>query len=332
MKSKGIILIILFIGVAIGIAIADQYKASPIPDQLTTWKNQALQEIGKANTISTEDYFAQAQGAIDNRATNAPAVGTIYTCDTEALGNALDRPWIDENGVITFSAKPVIEGEEAWNSNLIITADAENRAIDGNGLPIHPTGIFPIDPSSDAGGFDANPNSISTYELNHLIPANPQIAEEPSCLPMGTIGIALSGGVFFNALDAEARDAVANEIFDGCEGHPQQNGEYHYHHDSPCFNTSEEKAHSPLIGYAIDGFGIYGPRNMDGKIVTNADLDDCHGHSEQVIQDEGSAAETYHYHVNQEFPYTLGCFTGEVDPTILEQRSPPPGGAPPLIQ
>lgn len=152
-----------------------------------------------------------------------------------------------------------------------------------------------------------------------------KIAAKPGCLPMGTIGIALSGAVFFNALDADKRDAVANEILDVCEGHPQQQGQYHYHHNSPCFDQGKEGEHSPLSGYALDGFGIYGARGEDGNILTNNDLDECHGHTGSAFDRLGQSINEYHYHINNEFPYTPGCFKGEVDNSMLERRPAPEG-------
>ena len=32
------------------------------------------------------------------------------------------------------------------------------------------------------------------------------------------------------------------------------------------------------MGYAIDGFGIFGRYGDGGKALTSADLDECHGH------------------------------------------------------
>jgi hypothetical protein len=63
------------------------------------------------------------------------------------------------------------------------------------------------------------------------------------------------------------------------------------------------------MGYAFDGFGIYGYYGTDGKEVTNASLDECHGHS-HAIEWDGQQVEMYHYHATREFPYTVGCFKG----------------------
>jgi hypothetical protein len=68
-----------------------------------------------------------------------------------------------------------------------------------------------------------------------------------------------------------------------------------------------------LFGYALDGFGIYGPRGADGKEITNAQLDECHGMTSPVIWN-GKIQNIYHYVLNSEYPYSVGCFRGFVDP------------------
>jgi hypothetical protein len=47
--------------------------------------------------------------------------------------------------------------------------------------------------------------------------------------------------------------------FDNCLGHPQQQGEYHHHVSPNClYNQTDSTHHSPIIGYAFDGFPVYG--------------------------------------------------------------------------
>ena len=99
---------------------------------------------------------------------------------------------------------------------------------------------------------------------------------------------------------------------DQCWGHPYAQ-QYHLHGYSwKCFPNQGTEGHSPLFGYALDGFGIYGPRGDDGKMVTNEQLDECHGHTHPVMWD-GKMQNIYHYHLNREFPYAVGCFRGEVN-------------------
>ena len=253
-----------------------------------------------------------AQGAVDQRARSKPARHTIFSCHRQTMSAALNRPWVDSHGVIDVAKKPRVEGAVSWSSQLHVARQDQTLQLTGNGVPNHPTGTFPVAPDSEAFRYDRNPNSIQAYTVQYTIPHAPVLAAEPGCLPMGTIGVALTGAVFFNALDAPGRDAVVNEIFDRCEGHPERHGRYHYHHYSPCFDQGDANTHSPLIGYALDGFGIYGPRDAGGAYITNDQLDACHGHTGPVPAAHGQTNVIYHYHANREFPYTLGCFSGVV--------------------
>ncbi len=121
------------------------------------------------------------------------------------------------------------------------------------------------------------------------------------------IGVALNGVAIFNALDAAGRDAVAHETQDVCDGHPQAAGIYHYHGPSPCMPGQDGNAQ--LVGYALDGFGIYSRYDANGNEITNADLDACHGTTSQVMWN-GKLTSIYHYVLTQEYPYTIGCFQG----------------------
>jgi len=89
-------------------------------------------------------------------------------------------------------------------------------------------------------------------------------------------------------------------------------GQYHYHSASDCMEEVGKGAdgHSGLVGYALDGFGIYGSARAGGTHLSNGDLDACHGHVETVVW-AGKATQMYHSHLTDEYPYTLGCFAGK---------------------
>ena len=127
---------------------------------------------------------------------------------------------------------------------------------------------------------------------------------------MGIIAISTTGVPIFNGFDAGGRDAVANEIQDVCDGHPDISGTYHYHSGSSCIlDSSKGETHSDLVAYAIDGFGLYGKYGENGKLLFTKDLDECHGHTHIILWD-GKTKEMYHYHSSPDFPYTISCFRG----------------------
>ena len=41
--------------------------------------------------------------------------------------------------------------------------------------------------------------------------------------------------------------------------------------------TEADGNHSPIVGFMIDGYAIYGPQGEDGDVPT--DLDECGGHA-----------------------------------------------------
>jgi hypothetical protein len=248
----------------------------------------------------------------DGMVSDEPQAGYIWACRTAFNGGGAfaEGPWIHDDGTWDRTTKVTVDGEVEW-ANYVFTIQTvgDHRLITGNGLPNHPTGIYPIQASDDAYQYDRNPNAITEQALTFELPLNPTLAAAPSCAD-GTVGIMLTGIPIFNGFDAEGRDAVAHEIQDLCGGHPEITGQYHYHDLSPCIEAMEDGTeHSPLVGYAFDGFGIYGFRGEDGLIVTNADLDECHGHTHEV-EWEGQMVEMYHYHATAEFPYSIGCFRG----------------------
>jgi hypothetical protein len=216
--------------------------------------------------------------------------------------------WMNGDGAWDATKKSVVDGSVTWPHSFTVTLQGDQRVMTGNDLPDHPTGNYPVSSSDDAYAVDRNPNSIREQSITLTIPANPTAAAQPNCVG-GEVGIMLSGVVIFSAFDAEGRDAVAHEVQDECDGHPQMSGFYHYHSLSDCIEDTSTSGHSALMGYAFDGFGIFGYYGEDGAEVTNEDLDVCHGHT-HVVEWDGQMVEMYHYHATHEFPYVVGCFHG----------------------
>jgi hypothetical protein len=253
----------------------------------------------------------------DGKHAAAPKQGYIWTCSQTFRGGGAHASgaWIRGDGTYDFTAKPAVEGAIVWPSQFKFELVGDTRVVTSNNLPNHPTGVFPIARESEAFKYDRNPNRISSKNFRLVLPRDPTVTD-PSCVGMGPIGFLKTGGALFHGLDAPGKDAVANEIQDRCQGHPERDGSYHYHSLSTCLEPdAPAREHSPLVGYALDGFGIFGRHGDGGKEMTNADLDDCHGHTHEVEWD-GLRKSVYHYHATWEYPYTLGCFRGK--PKALE--------------
>jgi len=125
-------------------------------------------------------------------------------------------------------------------------------------------------PDYTIGPWTANPNIPVNKNFVFKITRNPeQNTGTLTKTPLGHIGLWSNGVSIFNAKDGMSynnagvwnRDALFYEgiSFDNCLGHPGPNGEYHHHVNPTClYDDTDSTNHSPIIGYAFDGFPIYG--------------------------------------------------------------------------
>jgi hypothetical protein len=274
--------------------------------------------LGAGSSSATSPRFLPLG---DGKVTTAgPRRGHVYACRTGFIpeggphrggGAQAEEPWI-HGETYDLTAKATVDGRVRWrNARLHRSAGRRRLSFSGNGLPTWATtGRFPISPDDDAYTYDRNPNSIRAQRVRYSLPRHPRKAVRASCLSGGPIGTAKNGVAIFNALDAEDRDAIAHETQDSCGGHPQRLGIYHYHAIPSCLTRGESKRRaSGLVGWALDGYPIFGPRGSGGKLLRNADLDACHGQTSKVFY-EGRRQRIYHYNATLEYPYTLGCFRG----------------------
>lgn len=302
-------------------AVADATAVSPAraPEAVTspTGGGTPAPPGPAAGAASTAPAWA-ALPLGDGNVSSSPQVGYVFSCQTTFGQNGAPggkAPWI-AGSTWDATAKPMVRGEVAWpNSRITITLQGAERIVRANNLPTHPTGMFPIQRTDPVFRFDANPNPIREQTILLRLPANPREAAAPSCVPQGMIGFTVSGAALYNALDGAGRDAAAHEVQDLCDGHPQGAGQYHYHSWSDCLADAAGAAgrHSDLIGYALDGFGVFGLIGEGGAILSNADLDACHGHTHPIMWD-GQLTSMYHYHMTREYPYSVGCFHGTRGP------------------
>jgi hypothetical protein len=149
--------------------------------------------------------------------------------------------------------------------------------------------------------FVKNPNSIAAQNYTFRIPVNPAVSSNHAATPLGAIGVSLNGVPFYNQY-AGPNQPLTNEInsFDQYNGHPQQMGAYHYHVE-PLYLTNAE-GDDALLGFLLDGFPVYGPME-NGVTVTDASLDDYHGHSHATADFPNGI---YHYHISSGAPYING--------------------------
>ena len=240
--------------------------------------------------------------------TSAAQKGNIYLCNAnfvpEGQAGAQNRgPWFtNNNSQWDMNKKAAVTGKVTWKSSMTNTVNGPTRTITTNDLPTHFTGIFPIASSDPAYRYDRNPSNITSQSLTYALNAAPTYGT-PQCMG-GEVGVMLTGVAIFNGFDAGGRDAGAWEVQDGCDGHPQNKGEYHYHTLSRCITTADVKT---VIGFALDGFPITGPKIGNANYLSTDDLDECHGITSEITLD-GKTVTMYHYVMTQDFPYSVSCF------------------------
>jgi hypothetical protein len=195
------------------------------------------------------------------------------------------------------------------------------------------------------------PNPLTANNEHYEIPLHPTVAAKTTEIPLlGTVGFAVNGLPFFGPnegatpVESAFGDPVYNGLMDPCQGHTAY--EYHYHSmDVKCLDKNSLVAEpwmnadppadqaSPIIGWALDGFPIYGSHECADKscskvVVMQSGyekvgdpktyawkayawkehagdatyLDECNGHT-------GPNGD-YHYHATATFPYILGCYRG----------------------
>lgn len=135
-------------------------------------------------------------------------------------------------------------------------------------------------PGYDIGPWAGNPNIPANQNFVFKITRHPVANTGTATVTgLGHIGVWTNGVSIFNPKDGMSyqnqhvwnQNAIVVEgaSFDNCLGHPAPNGEYHHHLNPGClYDDSDPSQHSPLIGFAFDGFPIYGAygfANPDGS-------------------------------------------------------------------
>lgn len=144
------------------------------------------------------------------------------------------------------------------------------------------------------------PSYITNLSQTFLIPITPVPQSTPAFFATGPGGpgstVPSTRGIALNGIEFSAPAPVNNILsaytiapFDDAGGHINVHQGYHYHAATGVsFSVTQSDAHAGLIGYAMDGYGIYNRFDDNGEEPT--DLDACRGHYDEI--------RGYHYHVD----------------------------------
>ena len=252
-----------------------------------------------------------------------------------------------------------INNNAEYEGELTISVEGEHCVFSTNAIPNHNF-------NDGSGSF---PNDVSTQSYVYLVPIAPEVAQTTTPLSLTVDNAILLNGVKVDILAAgcfgigngktgcndtdqpwryDPMSPAAGFRVDSHNAHAQADGTYHYHGEPKALFSESEVIESPVIGFAADGFAIYGSYindsgtvrkvrssyrlksgsrpsdpgqpggNYDGTFRDDyefisglGDLDECNG-----VMLNGH----YRYHITDDYPYVLGCFRGVPDPSFSKNR------------
>jgi hypothetical protein len=255
----------------------------------------------------------------------------------------------------TATAKDV-QNSKSYAATIDITTDGNTCTISSNAVPNHDF--------NETGRFA---HSFREQDQNFTITATPVIAAEPTAL-----SLRYDNAVFLNGVKLDLIAAGCYGVRDGKIGcrdmdtpyrydplgpgggfgadehnaHTQPDGTYHYHGNPiALFEQSNATTPSPVIGFAADGFPIFGSFIADGSnvrvakssyqlksgtrtggpegiydgtfiddweyVAGSGDLDACNGMEQDGV---------YGYVVTETYPHVMACFMGTPDPSFQKRR------------
>ena len=262
------------------------------------------------------------------------------SANCEDYANAYVATAMDANRDITFDA------------NFEVAVERAQCVFTANAIPNH----------TFNDGATSFPNNVSEQDDEYRVPLNPQFAAENTPLSLSYDDAIMLNGVTVDLLAAgcfgvgngrvgcndddqpwrfDPLSPLSGFRVDSHNAHSQPDGSYHYHGDpNALFDHSGDVA-SPVIGFAADGFPIFGSyinnrgnvraaessyqlrtgdrptgRGLPGGeydgsfrddyefVAGSGDLDECNGMMVRGV---------YGYYVTEAFPYMMACFRGTVD-------------------
>jgi hypothetical protein len=163
----------------------------------------------------------------------------------------------------------------------------------------------------------------------------PTKASATTAANLGAIGYLISGTAMFNPFEMNGSTAAVADngsytftdsnsvqqtayFIDQCNSH--SNGTtWHAHGNPSCVTSQVDTSTGPshIIGIALDGFPIYGGRDINGNVISASQLDACNGITSATPEFPGGA---YHYvlpiGVTTEYA-SMNCYSGTVSSATM---------------
>ncbi|MEY8099788.1 YHYH protein [Falsihalocynthiibacter sp. S25ZX9] len=249
-----------------------------------------------------------------------------------------------------------VQNAATYAASVVITKEGDTCKISSNAVPNH-----------DFNATGRFATQFSEQNQNFSVPASPVAADNPTPLSLRYDNAVFLNGVKLDLMAAGCYGVGNGNI--GCNdmaspyrydplgagkkfgadehnAHTQPDGTYHYHgNPMALFEQSDAIKASPVIGFAADGFPIFGsfiagdgqvrlattsyqlkagerdggPGDpYDGTFIDDweyvdgsGDLDVCNGMVQEGV---------YGYVVTESYPHVMACFTGKPDPSFQKRR------------
>jgi hypothetical protein len=239
----------------------------------------------------------------------------------------------------------------AWGSGTSVSFPTScTMTITSNGVPPYhdPYYLGPLSSASVTGIVATTASglklSVTPYEPASITSSTntvnicPTKASTTTATNLGPIGYVTSGEFLYNAFEATSTPALGDNVtytytvngttytpsfIDQCNSHatPVSTGYTWHLHGVPLCVTAATDGTGPshIIGIALDGYPVYGGRDINGNVITTAQLDACNGITSPTPEFPNGA---YHYvlPLNTTNKYSSpNCYTGTVSTTLMAE-------------
>ena len=316
-------------------------------------------DIREESNIIGDTQHTQLKAEMDAFAANIRGTTPTTTPETPAEGIDITGAVLSNlsancaDYVNSYSSNALdVNNNTAFNGSLLIEVSGNQCSFTTNAIPNHDFN----------DGNNSFPNTVAAQNDVYTVTTNPVAANSTTPLSLNTDNAILLNGVKVDILAAACfgvgdERTGCNEVdqpwrfdpmfadngfrVDTHNAHTQPDGTYHYHGVPNALFDPDQVVQSPVVGFAADGFPIYGSYFNDNGTIRKAtssyrlktqarangngnpggtpdgtyrddyeyvpgegDLDLCNGMTVNGV---------YGYYMIDEFPYVLGCFTGTPD-------------------
>ena len=249
-----------------------------------------------------------------------------------------------------------VNNSTLFNGSLTISVNNNKCVFQTNAIPNHDFN----------DGLQSFANDVSAQNASVEVTTSPTFASTTTPLSLSVDNALLLNGVKVDLLAAgcfgigngkvgcnddnqpwrfDPMFAANGFNIDSHNAHAQPNGEYHYHGTPNAFYHAENNgSESPVVGFAADGFPIFGPYFNDNGTIRKAEpsyhvragnrpsgdgnpggiYDGSYRDDYEYIEGSGDLDEcngmtingVYGYYITDHYPYVLACFKGTPDPSF----------------